>query len=237
MQSLKHVVKNQFLATLPKDVQERLLRQVRSVRLDAKITRSKPGKDAEEIYFPQNCLISLFRRMPDNTLFEVATVGREGISSPVFLQPTNISLTSICLIAGSAFKIKATVLLNEVKKNRILARQVFRSSIGLISQSIVRTSCNQRHSVEERSAALLLRISDQINTKRFPLTHQKISLMLNVGRPRVTAALGLLQDLKLIDLRRGAISILDRQRLIEVSCFCYNILKTEDDNLYQTLLD
>jgi len=175
--------------------------------------------------------------MPDNTLFEVATVGCEGISSPVFLQPTNISLTSICLIAGSAFKIKAEVLLSEVKKNRTLARQVFRSSIGLISQSIVRTSCNQRHSVEERAAALLLRISDQINTQRFPLTHQKISLMLNVGRPRVTAALGLLQDMKLIDLRRGAISILDRRRLIEVSCLCYNILKKEDACLYQTLLD
>jgi CRP-like cAMP-binding protein len=235
LNSAKQLIKNKFLVALPADLQKRLLDKSKSVRLNHESSRSKLGKEIREIYFPLDCLIGLFLRMPDDTLFEIATIGCEGISSPSYLPARNIAFTAICLIPGTAFKLKTDAFRKEVRVSPLLERQLFRSTVGLLYQAIVRASCNQRHSVEQRSAGLLLRISDQINTERFPLTHYKVSLMLKVGRPRVTAALGYLQKLKLIDLSRGTISILNRQDLGQVSCDCYNELKKEYDSLYQRL--
>jgi CRP-like cAMP-binding protein len=228
-------LKNEFLVALPANLRKRLLDKSTSVRLSYRGSHSKLGKEVREIYFPLNCLIGLFLRMPDDTLFEIATIGCEGISTPGYLDGINTALTAICLIPGTAFRLRNDTFRKEVKRSPLLERQLFRSTLGLLYQAIVRASCNQRHSVEQRSAALLLRISEQIKTERFPLTHYKVSLMLKVGRPRVTAALGYLQKLKLIDLSRGAISILNHQDLGQVSCDCYNELKKEYDALYQGL--
>jgi len=55
--------------------------------------------------------------------------------------------------------------------------------------------------------------------------------MLGVRREGVTEAAGKLQSAGLIHYSRGKITVLDRRRLEERACECYQVVKTEFDRL------
>lgn len=64
------------------------------------------------------------------------------------------------------------------------------------------------------------------------MTQELIANMLGVRREGVTEAAGKLQNLGVIEYRRGKITVLDRSLLEELSCECYNVVKKETDRLY-----
>jgi hypothetical protein len=55
--------------------------------------------------------------------------------------------------------------------------------------------------------------------------------MLGVRREGVTDSAGKLQKLGVITYSRGTIRVLDRQRLEQLSCECYGVVKRETDRL------
>ena len=68
-------------------------------------------------------------------------------------------------------------------------------------------------------------------TQTAVMTQQLIANMLGVRREGVTEAAGKLQDAKLIQYRRGRITVLDRPGLEARSCECYGVVKKEYDRL------
>jgi hypothetical protein len=62
-------------------------------------------------------------------------------------------------------------------------------------------------------------------------TQELIANMLGVRREGITEAAGKLQRAKLINCRRGHITVLDRQGLEARACECYQVIKTESDRL------
>ncbi|MFT6266551.1 MAG: hypothetical protein ACJAWS_002714 [Oleiphilaceae bacterium] len=63
------------------------------------------------------------------------------------------------------------------------------------------------------------------------MTQELIANMLGVRREGVTEAAGKLQKLGVIDYHRGHITVLDRQKLEQLSCECYAVVKKESDRL------
>jgi DNA-binding GntR family transcriptional regulator len=59
------------------------------------------------------------------------------------------------------------------------------------------------------------------------ITQEFAALMLGSNRVTLTQAAGQLQDLRLIEYRRGNITILDRPGLEKQACECYSRIKTE----------
>jgi hypothetical protein len=55
--------------------------------------------------------------------------------------------------------------------------------------------------------------------------------MLGARRAGVTLAAGTLQRDNIINYRRGKVTILDRQKLQEVSCECHRIVRDEYERL------
>ena len=90
-------------------------------------------------------------------------------------------------------------------------------------------ACNRLHTVEERLARWLLTMRDRIESDEFLLTQEFIARLLGTRRAGVTVAAGILQQAGLINYRRGRIKIIDREKLEEVSCECYRIVKEEYD--------
>jgi Mn-dependent DtxR family transcriptional regulator len=63
------------------------------------------------------------------------------------------------------------------------------------------------------------------------MTQELIANMLGVRREGVTEAAGKLQQDDIIRYNRGRITVLDRPRLEERSCECYEVVKKEFDRL------
>jgi Mn-dependent DtxR family transcriptional regulator len=63
------------------------------------------------------------------------------------------------------------------------------------------------------------------------MTQELIANMLGVRREGVTEAAGKLQKLGIIEYHRGVITVLDRARLEEMSCECYEVVRKESARL------
>jgi hypothetical protein len=72
---------------------------------------------------------------------------------------------------------------------------------------------------------------DRLTGNDLVMTQELIANMLGVRREGVTEAAGKLQDLGVIKYQRGHITVLNRPRLEELSCECYEVVKAETDRL------
>jgi hypothetical protein len=68
---------------------------------------------------------------------------------------------------------------------------------------------------------------DRLSTDNLPLTQEFLSQMLGTRRSSVTVSAGLLQKAGLISYTRGHVTILNRKRLEEASCDCYQVVKKQ----------
>ena len=68
-------------------------------------------------------------------------------------------------------------------------------------------------------------VHDRVNSNSLPLTHDFVATMLGTDRPSVTLAAGALQRKGAIENTRGAIKILDREKLESAACECYEVIR------------
>ena len=73
--------------------------------------------------------------------------------------------------------------------------------------------------------------NDRVQSERFLLTQEFLGMMLGVRRTSVTAAAGMLKRRKLIEYRRGQVTILNRTGIEKRTCECYAVSKQEFDRL------
>src|SRR3569833_263482 len=92
-------------------------------------------------------------------------------------------------------------------------------------------ACVHFHSVGQRCCRWLLMTHDRVQSDRFLLTQEFLGMMLGVQRTSVNSVAAELKQLKLIDYRRGRVTILDRAGLEKHSCECYFVTRREFDRL------
>src|SRR5206468_5955015 len=91
--------------------------------------------------------------------------------------------------------------------------------------------CNRHHALEQQLCRWLLLSLDRLDSNELRMTQELIASMLGVRREGVTEAAGRLQKLGVIRYSRGRITVLDRPRLEQLSCECYQVVKQESDRL------
>jgi CRP-like cAMP-binding protein len=92
-------------------------------------------------------------------------------------------------------------------------------------QATQSAACNATHNFEQRLSRWLLITADRVNAGQFRMSQEFLAHMLGGTRPTVTVAAGHLKKEKLIEYRRGVITILDRMGLERRSCECYRIIR------------
>src|SRR3954452_24260578 len=80
----------------------------------------------------------------------------------------------------------------------------------LLSQTAL---SNGTRTIEERLARWLLLAHDRLDGDDLPLTHEFLSIMLGAHRPAVTNAIHILEGDRIIQAKRGVVTVLDRGRL------------------------
>jgi CRP-like cAMP-binding protein len=229
---------NWLLEGLPKEEYERLRPNLEAVTLSFGEVLYQPQEPVRYLYFPDNgCVVSLTTSMADGATIEVGSVGSEGLLGlSIFWGVQTTPYGAVVQIPGSAMRLNADVLKRMLSELRSLHSILLRYTHAMVVQIAQTAACNCKHSVEERLARWLLVCHDRARSDDFPLTHEFIAEMLGVRRAGVTTMAGAFQKKRLIQYKRGHITILDRSGLEKVCCECYRVVRKELQSYLTTII-
>lgn len=221
-------IRNHLLAALPGEEYERLLPHLESVSLPFMGILYEGGEPIKHVYFPDDGLISLLVVMEDETVREIGVIGNEGmLGTAVALGMKTTTTRALIQLPGSAMRMKAGALREELKRGGTLPNVLRRYAHALFTQVSQSAACVSSHAVDKRLSRWLLMTHDHAPGDVFEMKHEFLATMLGVTRSVVTRAAGLLQREEMIRYTRGQVTVLDRNRLEATACECYGVVKAE----------
>ena len=227
---------NHILDALPKEVQERVLPQLELVSLPLGKVLYESGDALKHVYFPTDSIVSLLYVMEDGASAEISVVGNEGlVGVALFMGGESTPSRAIVQSGGSAYRLPGQALKDEFNRHGPLLVLMLRYTQSLLTQMAQTAVCNRHHSIDQQLCRWLLLSLDRLPTNRLTMTQELIANMLGVRREGVTDAAGKLQKLGIIRYSRGEITVINRPKLAEHSCECYEVVKVECDRLLPRL--
>lgn len=221
-------IRNRLLAALVNQEYQHLLPHLSRVELSLGEVIHIADRNIEDVFFPENSAVSLLATLENGATTEVGLIGHEGmVGLTVFLGGSIAPERAVVQLAGTALKLKASILRDELRVGsplQLLLLRYTRAFIALMSQSV---ACSQHHKLEERFARWLLMMHDYADSNTLKLTHEMVASMIGTRRAGVTVAALALREQGLIDASRGQVTILDRKGLEAASCECYSLIRAE----------
>jgi len=219
-------LKNRLLSALPSEDRALLTPHLSTVELEKGRLLYDPGDLIDQVYFPNDCLVSLLTLMENGAAIESATIGREGaLGLMAAVAPRQSLSRAIVQAPGSAVRIASGPLHEIWSRSAALRDLVDRHNEALFGHTIQSVACNALHAVEARFCRWLLSCHDRIGGSTVNLTQEFLADMLGVQRTTVTAVAGSMQAKGLIRYRRGVVDILDRAGLEAMACECYGAVR------------
>jgi|tagenome__1003787_1003787.scaffolds.fasta_scaffold20963468_4 CRP-like cAMP-binding protein len=189
------------------------------------VTQGDRGRYA---FFPANAVCSLTMGLKTGDKAECASVGAEGLVGVSLLTaPPRSSFSAVVQIPGVGYRAPVAAMEELLQQQRPLRDALFLYAgfaLNVVGRSV---ACNSYHSIAERLARWLLIHHDRVEGDELALTHDMLSQMLAATRPRVSLAAAKLRALRTIDYQRGVVRILDRKRLEELACECYEATRRQ----------
>ena len=180
------------------------------------------GERSKSAFFPASAVCSLTMVLQSGDKAECTSVCAEGmIGVSLITTPPRAAFSAIVQVSGLAYRVPLASVSELLQQHRALrdALLVYTGfALNVVGRSV---ACNSYHSIVERLARWLLVLHDRVERDELALTHDMLSQVLAATRPRVSLAAAKLRALRTIDYQRGAVRILDRKRLQEEACECY----------------
>jgi CRP-like cAMP-binding protein len=190
------------------------------------------GDPRRYVYFPTTSIVCLMEILQTGGSAEFAVTGNEGVVGlAVFMSGQSAPVRAVVYSAGCAYQIKASVFKKAYDRSVALQQLLWRYAQALMTQVAQTAVCNRYHTVMQQFCRLLLLSLDRLSGNELAMTQEGIAGMLGVRRVGVTEVAGKLQEERLINYRRGRITVLHRRGLEERVCECYGIVKKEYDRL------
>lgn len=225
-------LQNHLLAALSPGVKQRLLPHLEQIELPLGKVIYESGDTLRNVYFPVDSIISLLYVMENGASAEISVVGNEGIVGiSLFMGGESTPSRGVVQSAGTAFRLPGTLLKEEFHRHGELMYLMLRYTQSLITQMAQTAVCNRHHTVDQQLCRWLLMSLDRLSGNVLTMTQELIANMLGVRREGVTEAAGKLQKKGVIKYFRGKITVLDRPRLEQLSCECYDVVKNEQARL------
>lgn len=227
-------VGNRLLATLPSKDLALLAPHLEKISLEQDTVVARSGDRRGRVYFPNTGAISFMLGLPNGQTIATALIGREGALGALSVLGENSSLSSVTAVV----RVGGTA--SQISVERFQAAYMGSSAIRHVVQAHTRSilmqfqhvaACNGLHPVEARMARWLLHLHDRTEGNVLSLTQETLSQLLGVRRTTVTLEIAKLRALGAIRSdRRGLIEI-DRGRLKQASCECYDIMRRQTDQI------
>jgi CRP-like cAMP-binding protein len=179
--------------------------------------------EIDSVYFPCSSVSSNIIYMEDGMGIEVGTTGNESfVGVELLLGGTRATETVIMQIPGTSLRMNADVLRDIIRKQSPLHALLERAGQAYLAMVSQTAACNRLHHIEGRFARWLLITHDRVRQDSFPLTQEFLAMMLGVQRPSVNLTAGAFQQAGIIRYTRGHIHVLDRIKLEDSACECYD---------------
>ena len=218
---------NRLLDSLPADLRLELERHLITVKLPTGAQLLEDKAEIKAVHFPTTCMASSMLDFKDDRSIESHLIGNDGFTGLATYFGSPIAPQKVIVqVPGEALEMDVQIL------QRFLEEPRMRDVVGLYTARMLRVAgwsagCLVFHPMEQRLARWLLMVQDAIERDEFPLTQEFIGIMLGSHRPTVTIAEGILTKAGLVERRRGALKLLDREGLEAASCECYEAQKLE----------
>ena len=96
----------------------------------------------------------------------------------------------------------------------------------MLAQVFQSTACNAIHSIEQRTAKWIISAIERTEgADTVPLTHEQLATLLGVGRSYVSRVIQTFKAEGVLETRRGAILVRNRDALAIRSCLCNEAVK------------
>lgn len=190
------------------------------------------GGKLKSAYFPNRGLISLVVVMKDGRTAEAGIVGNEGFTGTLAAVGLSRSpLQAVVQITGDGFQVDVGALQNALESAPQLQMMLSRYAAIRSIQVAQTAACNRLHDIGQRLARWLLMTQDRVDSGSLPITHDFLATMLGTDRSSVSLAAGVLQKKKVIEYTRGAVKIVNRKKLENSACECYEVIQHYDGEL------
>lgn len=178
------------------------------------------------IYFVESGMVSLVSTTGKGAEVETGIVGREGASGMALFHGVAVAFDrGVVQVAGHGHSLEAAELASLITKCTSLRAGLHRYAYGLHALTSYASACNRRHRIDQRLARWLLLVHDRVGAPQLPITHHFVAQMLGVRRSSVTIVAEELRESRLIDYKRGKVTIIDRRGLERVACDCYRAMQ------------
>jgi CRP-like cAMP-binding protein len=186
----------------------------------------QPGKPVKNLYFLESGMASMTTLFHNGSEVEVGMFGYESVIGVSALMGTIQSLNHVYTqIEGTGYECRYEAALQEFERFGIFHKLCLRYVQAQLLQSSQSAACAAMHNYEQRLARWLLIRADRAHIETFKMSQEFLSHMLGSTRSTVSVVAGTLKKEKLIDYKRGEISILDRKGLEKRSCECYQVIR------------
>src|SRR5260370_27577068 len=175
-----------------------------------------PGDDVDVVHFPCGpSLASFMVPNEDGRDVETILVGREGAVGGIVSQGYLPAYTRIMVKFGGPFVRLQVRKLEAAKLKSATLRNVFaRYADCLLAQIFQATACNAIHSIEQRTAKWIISAMERTNGDNVvPLTHEQLAPLLGVGRGYTSRVIQPFKAEGVLETRRGAILLRNRDAL------------------------
>lgn len=186
-----------------------------------------PGDDVETVYFPCGpSLISYLVSSEDGRDVETVLVGREGAVGGIVSHGRLPAYCRIIVKQGGQFMRFPVSVLESAKSKSPSLRYLFgRYADCLMAQMFQATACNAIHSIEQRTAKLIVAAMERTGNDIVPLTHEQLAGMLGVGRSYTSRVMKTFKSEGLLETRRGALLVKNLTALKQLACHCNEAVK------------
>lgn len=188
---------------------------VNFARSDLLVEAQKP---IGQVYFIEMGMASVMAITAKGTQTEVAVIGNEGmLDIATILGSTTAPLQITVQMPGHGYTISSSAFLRALEQSATLRTMMLIYAQAFFAQIAQTALAAATLSIKARIARRLLLCDDRIMGCAITMTHELLSLMLNVRRPGVSEAMQAIAATGAIRCSRGKVEIQDRTILQQIA--------------------
>jgi CRP-like cAMP-binding protein len=225
---LQSTVRNRLLRAMSAEDFERLQPHLDPVELISGQILIPPDTRIERLYFLESGIASITAGGANGRV-EIGMIGREGVVgvTPVLLGSDRIPYDHFVQMPGSALGIRAEAVSEAADESPVLRNLLLRYIVTEMIQTRQTAFINGTLEIEARLARWLLMCHDRADGDELPLKHEFLSMMLGVRRAGVTLAMQQLEGAGCIRAKRGRVTVVNRELLVEMADGGYGTPESE----------